>query len=83
METLRKSLIRWHVAPLILLGALVHIMYMLIEKLIDFPCGNDVAIYTVYAGIVGGVLTAMFASFKLLLTGIKREKESDDKSTPE
>jgi len=75
METLRKSLIRWHVAPLILLGVLVHIMYMLIYKLIDFPCGEgDDVIYGIYAGIVGGVLTAMFASFRLLLTGINREK---------
>lgn len=78
LETLRRGLVRWHVAPLLLLGALVHIMYMLIDKLINFPCGEDVGIYTVYAGIVGGVLTAMFASFKLLLTGIKREKQADE-----
>lgn len=77
MEQLRKGLIRWHVAPLLLLGALVHIMYMLIDKLINFPCGDDVGIYTVYAGIVGGVLTAMFASFKLLLTGIKKDASND------
>lgn len=78
LETLRGILMRWHVAPLILLGILVHIMYWLVDKLINFPCGTDVGVYTVFAGIVGGVLTAMFASFKLLLTGIKREKESDE-----
>lgn len=78
IETLRRGLVRWHVAPLLLLVALVHIMYMLIDKLINFPCGTDAATYGIFAGIVGGVLTAMFASFKLLLTGIKREKESDE-----
>ena len=78
METLRRSLIKWHVAPLSLLTVLVHIMYMLIDKLINFPCGTDVTIYGIFAGIVATVLTAMFASFKLLLTGIKREKESDE-----
>lgn len=77
VEGTRKSLIRWHVAPLLLLGVLVHIMYMLIDKLINFPCGTDVATYTVFAGIVGGVLTAMFAAFKLLLTGVTREKTND------
>ncbi len=74
IEALRKNLIRWHVAPLILLGALVNIMYMLIDKLINFPCGTDVGIYTVFAGIVGGVLTAMFAAFKLLLMGGKKDE---------
>lgn len=78
MESLRKSLIRWHIAPLLLLASLVHIMYMLIEKLIDFPCGTDPATYGIFAGIVGGVLTAMFASFRLLLTGIRKEAVTDE-----
>lgn len=78
LETFRRGLVRWHVAPLILLGILVHIMYWLVGRLINFPCGTDAAIYGIFAGIVGGVLTAMFASFKLLLTGIKREKEVDE-----
>lgn len=77
MEKFRKTLVRWHVAPLVLLGILVHIMYMLIDKLLNFPNDTDIGIYTVYAGLVGGVLTAMFASFRLLLTGIKREKDDD------
>lgn len=77
MEKLRLALIRWHVAPLILLGVLVHIMYWLVDKLINFPCGTDIATYTVFAGIVGGVLTAMFAAFRLLLVGIKKEVNTD------
>lgn len=77
IERLRKGLVRWHVAPLILLGILVHIMYMLIEKLLDFPSCTDTGPYATYAALVGGVLTAMFASFRLLLTGIKKEKEDE------
>jgi len=77
IEAFRRILVRWHVAPLILLGVLVHVMYMLIEKLLSFPNDTDVGIYTVYAGLVGGVLTAMFASFRLLLTGIKKEKDDE------
>jgi len=77
LEKFRKILVRWHVTPLVLLGVLVHVMYMLIDKLISFPNDTDVGIYTVYAGLVGGVLTAMFASFRLLLTGIKKEADDD------
>jgi hypothetical protein len=75
IEKFRKTLVRWHVTPLVLLGVLVHVMYMLIDKLISFPNDTDVGIYTVYAGLVGGVLTAMFASFRLLLIGIKKDAD--------
>lgn len=78
IEGFRRGLVRWHIAPLLLLASLVHIMYMLIDKLIDFPCGTDPATYGIFAGIVGGVLTAMFASFRLLLTGIKKEAITDE-----
>jgi hypothetical protein len=77
IEKFRLILVKWHVAPLVLLGALVHVMYLLTYKLIDFPCGTDIAVYGIYAGVVGGVLTAMFAAFRLLLTGIAKENDSD------
>lgn len=77
IELFRRTLVRWHVAPLALLGILVHIMYMLIDKLLNFPNDTEIGLYTVYAGLVGGVLTAMFASFRLLLTGIKKEKDDE------
>jgi hypothetical protein len=77
IEKFRKTLVRWHVAPLTLLGVLVHIMYILIDKLNSFPACTEVGPYTVFAGLVGGVLTAMFAAFRLLLTGIKKEHDDD------
>ena len=77
LEAFRRILVRWHVAPLVLLGVLVHVMYGLIDKLNNFPACTDSAQYAVYAGLVGGVLTAMFAAFKLLLTGITKERKDD------
>ena len=79
LEAFRKMLVRWHIAPLILLGVLVHIMYWLVDTLINFPCGTSEVVYGIYAGIVGGVLTAMFASFRLLLTGVNKENDQEVK----
>jgi hypothetical protein len=77
IENIRVTLVKWHVAPLAVLIFLSWITHRLVDRLINMPEGTDVATYTVYAGLVGMVLTAMFASFRLLLTGIKKEADND------
>lgn len=77
LEKLRVALVKWHVAPLLLLISLTKIQYLLVDNLINFPCGTDVAVYGIYAGIVTTVLGFEFAAFKTLLKGVSKADVPD------
>jgi hypothetical protein len=77
LEKLRVALVKWHVAPLLLLISLTKIQYFLVDNLINFPCGTDAAVYGIYATIVTTVLGFEFAAFKMLLKGVSKEDVPD------
>lgn len=77
-ETLRILLMKWHVAPLIVLGFIGYWTQMAMLKLASFPEGTDVAQYGIYAGVVTALLGFMFGAFKMLLSGVNKEDLDDN-----
>ena len=77
-ETLRILLMKWHVAPLVVLAFLGYWTQMAMLKLASFPETTDAAMYGTYAGVVTVLLGFMFGAFKMLITGVKKEDSDAD-----
>jgi uncharacterized membrane protein len=76
METLRRGLIAWNVAPLTIAGILVLMLWRLVDALISGACTMDPALYTVLAGVATGLGGLVYKVYNSL----QRNKGASDET---
>lgn len=80
METLRRFLIRWNIAPLLIIGFFCLITYQLIQKLLDDSCTMDPVLAGVLATCAGGIISFLYKMYDSLQKdrGKRNDRDSDE-----
>jgi hypothetical protein len=70
IESLRKELLRWNVAPLVIAGLMCGAGWLLLKEILDPTCDKT----EWYVGILAGLLTGLFGFIFKIYESLQRNR---------